>query len=250
MPSWTYNYVTPLNQAARDFTREHVVNEEGEFCFNKLVPMPPILSKTQKSSDFVLSAEELQKFKADNQERINTEFEDEGLLYIESDFSDDVEESHCTQECSDKLLELYGVNNSNDWALAHWGCKWDAANSEYDEDEESYSFETPWDAPLTFIYQLARACPEGQWRWRCEYEGSGEGLLIEIQDGAALLVEHFITKQEDEDYEDFEFIWDGEFYWGADLDEAQEQAREALQELEPDEVYTITLNQPIEEDDD
>ncbi|HIV54461.1 MAG TPA: hypothetical protein H9898_01570 [Candidatus Anaerobiospirillum stercoravium] len=55
---------------------------------------------------------------------------------------------------------------------------------------------------------------------------------------------------EDEDYEDFEFIWDGEFYWGADLDEAQEQAREALQELEPDEVYTITLNQPIEEDDD
>ena len=76
--------------------------------------MPPILRKTQDSSDFVLSAEELQKFKADNQERINTEFEDDGLLYIESDFSDDVEESHCTQECSDKLLELYGVNNSND----------------------------------------------------------------------------------------------------------------------------------------
>lgn len=45
MPNWVSNTVTPLNEAAVSFTRERIVDEKGEFCFGRLVPLPRELSK-------------------------------------------------------------------------------------------------------------------------------------------------------------------------------------------------------------
>ena len=47
MANWISNCVTPLNDAAKDFTRKHVVDEEGNFCFGKLVPVKYV-SKTYR----------------------------------------------------------------------------------------------------------------------------------------------------------------------------------------------------------
>ena len=47
MADFISNNVTALNDAAKDFTRKHVVDEEGNFCFSKLVPVPDILAKIE-----------------------------------------------------------------------------------------------------------------------------------------------------------------------------------------------------------
>ena len=199
------------NQAAKDFTEKMLIDENGDFTFSKLVPVPRIITKTSASTRFVVTPEELQAFKEQNADRVNTEFESEGLLYIEDD-NGDIEESHCTQECSEKLLEQYGANTWYDWQTENWGVKWDATTvNEYDADEGSIDFDTPWDVPYVFLSKIADACPEGQWILFVEADGGYEGMHIEIQDGDVILTQHWLQKpytdddddsDDDDDYED------------------------------------------------
>ena len=190
------------NQAAKDFTEKMLIDENGDFTFSKLVPVPRIITKTSASTRFVVTPEELQAFKEQNADRVNTEFESEGLLYIEDD-NGDIEESHCTQECSEKLLEQYGANTWYDWQTENWGVKWDATTvNEYDADEGSIDFDTPWDVPYVFLSKIADACPEGQWILFVEADGGYEGMHIEIQDGDVILTQHWLQKPYNDDDDD------------------------------------------------
>ena len=80
MPNWINNLVRPVNDAAKEFTKKYVVNEEGLFCFGNLVPVPDILSKTGAPSR-VVSPEEFQAFKDEHQQSVHCEYEQKGLLY-------------------------------------------------------------------------------------------------------------------------------------------------------------------------
>lgn len=39
------NMVTPHNQAALDFQHAHLLDAQGNFSFEKLIPIPPILAR-------------------------------------------------------------------------------------------------------------------------------------------------------------------------------------------------------------
>lgn len=104
MPNWVSNTVVPLNEAAVSFIRERIVDENGEFCFSRLVPLPRELLKIS-SPNRIVSPEELQAFKERYAERVRTEYEQEGLLYVEhpSGFI----ESYCIAECARNLIKRF-----------------------------------------------------------------------------------------------------------------------------------------------
>ena len=177
MPNWVSNTVTPLNDAAVSFTRERIVDEKGEFCFSRLVPLPRELAKTS-SPNRIVSPEEMQMFKDRYVDRVCTEYEQEGLLYVEhpSGFI----ESCCTAECARNLIKRFGAADWYTFTNSHWGCKWDACCRKHDD--TSYFFDTPWSYPETFTEVMAASCPEGHWQWRWEEE-QGFGGIFEIRNG-------------------------------------------------------------------
>ena len=202
MANWISNYVTPLNEAAKDFTCKHVVDEEGNFCFGKLVPVPDIITKTQSSMNIV-SPEELQAFKAKHQQATHCEFEQEGLLYT-LDENGDVYQSVCTEACSERLIEQYGADNWYDFRCQNWGCKNEIGDCETEDEDDtlSYGFSTAWDAPMEFMLKLAAACPEGQWKWRCEAECGTDWLVFELNQGEVIITEHGIDEEYVESVDD------------------------------------------------
>lgn len=178
-----YHSVMAINKAAIDFTQKKLLKKNGSFTFNKLVPAPRIISKSASSASFIVTTKELQAFQEQNANRVNTEFEAEGLLFIE-DEDGSIKESHCTQECSDKLMEQYGANDWYDWSYANWGVKWDASTvNEYNDG--NVDFDTPWNTPFLFWEALTDACPEGHWKLYVKAECGYEGLHISIKDGLA-----------------------------------------------------------------
>lgn len=212
MAMWISNSVTPLNDVAKDFTREHVLDDEGNFCFGKLVPVPDIITKT-RSPMHIVSPEELQAFKAKHQQATHCEFEQEGLLYT-LDEDGEVDDAVCTEACSEDLIEKYGADNWYEYRCQAWGCKNEIGDCEFYEnkDEEVYDFSTAWDPPWGFMLTLTAACPEGKWKWLCGSERE-DWLVIELYHGEVIITEHGMA-------EDWEFCNDGkefdvnnELYW-------------------------------------
>lgn len=103
--------LTPVNQAAKAFTRKYLLNDEGLFCFSKLIPIPDFINYVSLTPEIVTQAE-LQKIKSENPELVDTLI-DEGLLY--SKFHDDSKEDHrltyCTKEFLQSLKKKYGVTS-------------------------------------------------------------------------------------------------------------------------------------------
>lgn len=163
MPNWVSNTVTPLNEAAVSFTRKRIVEEKGEFCFSRLVPLPRELSKTS-SPNRIVSPEEMQVFKERHAERVHTEYEQEGLLYVEhpSGFI----ESCYTAECARNLIKRFGAAD------------------------------TPWSYPETFTEVMATSCPSDHWQWRWEEE-QGFGGIFEIQNGAIVHTDSWDIPEEE-----------------------------------------------------
>ena len=240
MANWISNCVTPLNDAAKDFTRKHVVDEEGNFCFGKLVPVPDIITKTQSPMNIV-SPEELQAFKA-KQQATHCEFEQEGLLYT-LDEDGDVYQSVCTEACSERMIEQYGADNWYDFHVQNWGCKNEIGDCETEDEDDtlSYDFSTAWDAPMAFMLKLAAACPEGQWQWRCEAECGTDWLVFELNQGEVIITEHGI----DEDY--VESVDD--IYWNDRGEVPGANDIENDTALIPGEVFSVNPNYKVVWDD-
>ena len=241
MANWISNCVTPLNDAAKDFTLKRVVDEEGNFCFGKLVPVPDIITKTQSPMDIV-SPEELQAFKAKHQQATHCEFEQEGLLYT-LDEDGDVYQSVCTEACSERMIEQYGADNWYGFHVQNWGCKNEIGDCDtwIEDGVEVYSFSTAWDAPMAFMLKLAAACPEGQWQWRCEAECGTDWLVFELNQGEVIITEHGI----DEDY--VESVDD--IYWNDRGEVPGVNDMENDTELIPGEIYSVALNYKVVLDD-
>ena len=120
MADFISNSVTALNDAAKDFTREQVLDAEGNFCFGQLVPVPDILTKTGAQINIVDSPEEFQAFKDAHPKTVHCDYEQEGLLYSLSEFGY-IEAATCTKAGHDRLLELYGCDNANTFRRQNWG---------------------------------------------------------------------------------------------------------------------------------
>ena len=58
--------------------------------------------------------------------------------------------------------EKYGFDNWYDWRVANWGTKWNACDSEYDEECEAVKFNTAWAIPYQIISKIAQDNPNAK----------------------------------------------------------------------------------------
>ena len=67
-----------------------------------------------------------------------------------------------TPEQKAERVAKYGYDNWYDWRFENWGSKWDAQDSQIDEDENglTISFETAWSPAIPYIKQVAIMFPD------------------------------------------------------------------------------------------
>ena len=79
------------------------------------------------------------------------------------------------EEKAKKFIEKYGADDWYNWRCKNWGCKWDASESGFYE-EDGYSmvtFETPWSPPKGFIESLSKMFPKVEFEMQFAEEGNG-----------------------------------------------------------------------------
>ena len=60
---------------------------------------------------------------------------------------------------SNDLLEKYGYDNWYDWRCANWGTKWNACDSDYDENSDTLHFDTAWSIPEPIFAKITNDNP-------------------------------------------------------------------------------------------
>lgn len=174
MPNWVYNVLGAHDEQGRQFIFDNCINDKKNFTFNKMIPMPQILTI---GCSPVRICNNFDEFKEKYGGHIDYTFEKEGMLICGYD-------SVMTQKCTDNLLKMYGADNWYDWALNNWGCKWDANSERVEDGDYEFRFETPWGEPEEFIKKFAlevyKKCPKSTFTWFWEEEqGFGQELFIE-----------------------------------------------------------------------
>lgn len=74
-----------------------------------------------------------------------------------------------------KFKEKYGADDWYDWRCRNWGCKWDASESAFYE-QDGYSmvtFETPWSPPRGFVESLSKMFPKVEFEMQFAEDGDG-----------------------------------------------------------------------------
>ncbi len=244
------NQVTPLNPAAIEFTRERIIDqietfdvimEKIEFCFHKLVPMPPILACIRRSHDLLVTFEELRQYKEANKGPwLITNHEKKGLIYMCGMFGGIVE-SRCTTKLAAKLRKKYGVATRENFAEKYWGPSDEITNAWHHD--KSYYFDTWGNIALPFMQVMAQSCPQGQWQWTVSELFDTETLVIEIKEGSIFLEEHWIKRVAPEhDERDFKpldsLTWPDAKFWDGEV--SPQRALAAGQSLNKGEVYKVT----------
>lgn len=197
MPSLV-NMVLPHNQAALDFQQTYLLDAQGNFSFEQLVPIPPILAHC--INPILVTPEELQRLK--KQTKVDSTYYEQGLLL--GDDGEGNKLSWFTADCQQRLLAQFGMDNRFDFTLKHWGIIFGPFTLvNY---QESCFFSTAFEVPYPFMKALTQRCPEGLWHWSCEIPDEVEELRFELNGGKVLLTEHWIN--DDYDLRQKDIYWD------------------------------------------
>lgn len=93
------------------------------------------------------------------------------------------------EDMGKKLIEMkdkYGYDNWYDWRNANWGTKWDACDSQYNEETQSVQFNTAWSIPYPVLAKIAQDNPEVNIEGYSEEE-TGWFDEYTLEDGAVYL---------------------------------------------------------------
>ena len=160
MPNYVKNRITLCGKGAAKFC-EKLEGENGEFDFNKLIPMPSSLdvecgSNTIKGLFIYASKQKDILIEAQN--------------YIEEKCKNwSIEDFRLTEEEEKQLYDLgeqvyrnivkYDYPTWYEWRNANWGTKWNAMNVSKEvvsEDNVIIEFETAWDYPMPIFKKISR----------------------------------------------------------------------------------------------
>ncbi len=153
MPNWCENELmssVPLDK---------YIDENGEFDFNLIKPMPKILNETQSPSP---SKEDVEKI------RLKGDIVEYNKVHV--------------YEIAEKET---GFRNWYDWSVVNWGCKWNCSNSSIVTDTH-ICFSTPWGPPIEVFEELCRQNPTAELTLKygepgmgfygiCQYDGDPIG---------------------------------------------------------------------------
>lgn len=171
MPNYCYNRLF----AKKEFIDKYLDND-GDFDFNKLIPMPESYRDVECSTNTYASVYRyVVKVKNDldlwNRIVEDTFFSDkEGDFYANGD---------STFNRYDEEIAKKAVNNYNkygsltwyEWTVKHWRVKWNASDTRViaiNSDNECVEFVTAWRPPYGVIKALRAINPELKWFYRTE----------------------------------------------------------------------------------
>lgn len=152
MPNHCTNEVDIWGSVEDIETLHHLVGDELDF--NKIVPMPECIKNTQ-SPTAIVSQEQYDKYD------LLTPKEQEVVSLRNG--------RAITQEMSDTFMAKYGADNWYDWAVMHWGTKWEAyefSRTDWRDISVSFCFYTAWSPPEPIYHKLVELFPNLNIDWR------------------------------------------------------------------------------------
>lgn len=239
MPNWVTN---ELKVRVKDETQRQIVkswiNEDGEFDFNKIIPMPETLEMTSGSiEDEAITyyvTERLTKAPSRTKLKkyISNLFSKNWPLTVYkrlkkkiSEMTDDVyakngegkpdttlDDLYKMGEAYVTNIKKYGCSTWYDWCRRFWGTKWNACDTSIEEDEESITihFNTAWNSPDPVLAEIINKWPELEWDNDVDEEGGFFSGIIHHEansptiDYEDLLEERYGSDSDEEDEEDEE----------------------------------------------
>lgn len=194
MPNWCTQRLKIEMLGERDTSREAEIirslfnddgeGNEGDFDFNKIIPMPEELDNTESSSRVIPGLQYYVNTKIRetpagepidpnfrskiNIVRDSLMFRNEPLIMSDQRFEEltislgpSSLHGYFTigEQCFNCLIK-YGHTNWYNWRIANWGVKWNAANTYHNLDEGAVYFDTPWGPATQVIDELAEQYPE------------------------------------------------------------------------------------------
>lgn len=199
MPNWTYNTVRMKN-----IGNENLYDDEGNFDFNKLIPMPEGLDKTISGGDimecvayYLLKTNtkaifwklmekykihvysELKKTdtKSELEAKLIRRIYPDTLRMYNDELYDNNVSKHTPMEVGEHYLNLYkkcGYWDWYGWSNANWGTKWNAC--ETNKGDDTVCFDTAWCEPEPIWIALSKAFPEREITITANYE---DGLVTD-----------------------------------------------------------------------
>ena len=202
MPNHVLNVLVLSGTGASD-TLTRLLNDEGEFDFDRILPMPPELDVEDESFAQTLHGALYggwQKVAAypwvPDEVRANRW---NLVRFLVGRFG-----PRCTALAGRYELNRrrHGAKTWYDWRLEHWGCKWNAYRTEVLDvapERARVVFETPWSPPLPVLEALAAQVPALELRLAyvdefvnfAGYARFARGRLVEKRDGIGEWVREF-----------------------------------------------------------
>ena len=167
MPNWCFNSMTIDKKY-----KNKIVNDKEEVDFNIMVPMPESLhvtaGGTNDSDMYVYLSDKLTKSldevrKDEHSKLIENMFDKDWIKTVferakaDPDLQDakKMEEAYQRGSVLISNFDNYGAINWYDWAIANWGTKWNACDSDCSHVDEGWiTFDTAWCMPEPIIKKI------------------------------------------------------------------------------------------------
>ena len=85
-----------------------------------------------------------------------------------------------------KLIDTYGAADWYDWAVGHWGTKWDVDADFLDGDKPAFTFETAWAPPEMWLEQVSQQFPEATFTLAYCEAGMAFAGWVKYRDGGKM----------------------------------------------------------------
>jgi hypothetical protein len=202
MPNWCANLLIATSQDDRD--RLRACCPDGQFDFNTIDPMPAALAdfgpamieddidlyrRVLEDDDYRDAYAELRR-RAAAGKKLSPPSQIKPLRAVAGDrrgpYVGALESDHAERVAHARrhlaVRAETGFNSWYDWAMQHWGVKWNAADTKIAESDEALRvrFDTPWAPPVAVLEKLARKEPALSADFACVVEiedGFGEGRI-------------------------------------------------------------------------
>lgn len=223
MPNWTFNNVRAKKEILAPY-----INEEGNFDFNLIIPMPKELditsgSITDESITYYLTGglkKKPNELDASTKELlhklVNNNFNPDWPMELYEKLSKREVNAQEYLDMGKRYVDnykKYGAVTWYEWCNANWGTKWNASDCDiYEEDGElNISFNTAWSEPEGiidyFVVEVSPKYPDDRIEWSYSYEDSDDEYCTIIKNGDS---ETEVTEA-DEDFDDYEELDDDYF---------------------------------------
>ena len=216
MPNWTNNKIIGKKEMLEQF-----LSPEGDFDFNKLIPMPEELDITSGGIEYdsvvayylSLDKQQQQALKKELSLKkshcyssyARTYLSDEKIQLAKKKYPDGFPAEYVA--IGQKYIfniRKYGWSQWHDWCCANWGTKWNVADTYVSEADENGNitviFCTAWSAPSGIIEKLAEFFDDGEFHWEYQNEDPDPTTIHILEKVHGAIVE---TLEEDEDCEKF-----------------------------------------------